>query len=366
MNNHPAIRLLAALGLATGIGALSADELLPLTDNTAPPYMGMYDGPPKGGIYATDEYAHLLNRTNVWGHASNNWDAWKNIDRAQFNYHPWGSWAQAAPGRRVVFSICLFPNGGTLEQGAAGEYDQHYKTLAQELVSNGLGSSILRLGWEFNGSWYPWKVLSAQDAERFVGCWRHAVDAMRSIAGAGSLTFCLNGCNESTSYSLEKAYPGDGYVDYIGTDVYDVSWVKDTYPYPADASDEVRLAIQQRAWNLSIYPAAPKNGIQAWQSLAKAHRKPFVIPEWGLETKKGHGGYDNPWFIERMHRLIYDPANPVFFASYWNAKDSRIIPTGNQASRYPQSTAAFLRLFSLPAAPSETQPAPPASVAPGK
>jgi hypothetical protein len=337
------------IGIVTGTGAM-ADDLLPRTDNAAPPFMGIYDGPPSSGIAATDEYARWLNRTTVWGHGSNNWDDWKNIDRAGFLYRPWGAWVAAAPGRRVVFSISLFPKGGSLEQGAAGAYDAHYATLAQTLVANGLGSSILRLGWEFNGSWYPWKVLSAQDAKQFVDCWQHAVDAIRAVPGTAGLTFCWNGCNESTAYPLEAAYPGDGYVDYVGTDVYDVSWAKGTYPYPADATEEERVEIQQRAWDVWIHPAAPKNGIMAWQAVAKAHRKPFVIPEWGLETKQGHGGYDDPWFIERMHRLIHDPVEQVYFASYWNAKSSKVVPTGGSTSAYPKATAMFQKLFSLPAA----------------
>lgn len=348
-----ALRLVAMIAGATC--AFAADDPLPQTDNAEPPFMGVYDGPPGGGITATDEYAHWLNRTCVWGHGSNNWDDWKNIDRAGFLYKPWGIWVTAAPGRRVVFSISLFPNGCSLEQGAAGAYDEHYVALAKLLVAHRLEKSILRLAWEFNGSWYPWKVLTAQDAGNFIATWHHAVDAIRSVPGAESLTFCLNGCAESTSYPLEAAYPGDGYVDYVGTDIYDVSWAKGAYPYPPNATEEERIVIQKRAWDGWIYPAKPKNGVVAWQALATAHHKPFVIPEWGLETKNGHGGYDNPWFIERMHRLIYDRTNPVYFASYWNAKESRVVPTGGHASAYPKSTEMFQKLFALPAT-SSTNP----------
>ena len=46
-------------------------------------------------------------------------------------------------------------SGDTFQAGAGGAYDSYYKTLAQNLVSSGEGSSIIRLGWEFNGDWYP-------------------------------------------------------------------------------------------------------------------------------------------------------------------------------------------------------------------
>jgi hypothetical protein len=47
---------------------------------------------------------------------------------------------------------------GTLAQGATGAYNSYYVTLAQTLVAAGESNAYLRLGWEFDGSWYAWNA----------------------------------------------------------------------------------------------------------------------------------------------------------------------------------------------------------------
>ena len=60
-------------------------------------------------------------------------------------------------------------------------------------------------------------------------------------------------------------------------------------------------------------------GLAFWTKFAKAHKKPLAIPEWGLNRRSdGHGGGDNPYFIERMHAFITDPANNVLFHCYFD------------------------------------------------
>ena len=41
---------------------------------------------------------------------------------------------------------------------ASGGADGYYKTLAQNLVAAGFGSSYIRLGWEFNATWMGWSI----------------------------------------------------------------------------------------------------------------------------------------------------------------------------------------------------------------
>ena len=46
-----------------------------------------------------------------------------------------------------------------------------------------------------------------------------------------------------TSQVADKAWPGDEFVDYVGLDMYDESWAKDTYTWPAAASAEEIAAV---------------------------------------------------------------------------------------------------------------------------
>ena len=47
-------------------------------------------------------------------------------------------------------------------EGRGGADDSHFVTLAENLVNVGEGNAYLRLGWEFNGTWYKWRVKNAK------------------------------------------------------------------------------------------------------------------------------------------------------------------------------------------------------------
>jgi hypothetical protein len=72
---------------------------------------------------------------------------------------------------------------------ADGSADSYYKTLAQNLVSAGFGSSYIRLGWEFNGTWMGWSICNqdgsglASWAGDFVPAFRNIVTSMRGVSG---------------------------------------------------------------------------------------------------------------------------------------------------------------------------------------
>ena len=331
-----------------------ATNLLPLTDNRQPPFMGLYENVPKaGGIDQVDEYATWLNRSLVWGHGSQGWENWGSVEKSFWLIVPWSKWVAALPGRRVVLSVPLIPGTPkgekpfTLKEGATGAYNSHFAQLAKMLVDHKLDNSIIRLGWEFDGSWYPWAARTPENAGYFAQCFKQVVTTMRAQPGAEKLTFCWNGCGEGLPFELAAAYPGDDCVDFVGLDIYDKTWAQDVYPYPPNASAAEKLERQTKAWAALCNG---KFGIKAWLAFAKAHKKPFMIPEWGLwKTKDGHGGDDNPFFVQQMFTLIHDPENNVYEAAYWDAREAKVIPTGGTTSQYPKSAELFRNLFSLPA-----------------
>ncbi len=333
---------------------ISPGKLLPLNDNTAAPHMGLYENSPPKGITEVDDYAKALNRSLMWGHCSTNWDTWGNIDTVHWLWPAWSKWITAKSGRRLVISLAIIPTTPkgqapiTLEQAAGGAFNDHFTKLAGILVQQGLGESIIRLGWEWDGNWYPWGVKTAQDAANYAGAWKQIVTAMKSVPGAEKLQFCWNGAGEKLKFPMEAAYPGDEYVDYVGLDIYDKTWVKGTYPL------SIRGERQRQAGNskegLQVFYDGD-HGIKAWCDFAKSHHKGFMVPEWGLcQLKNGHGGGDNPYFVQQMYNFIQDPANNVYEAAYWDAKESKLIPTGGMtASPCPNAWALFQKLFSLPA-----------------
>jgi hypothetical protein len=346
------------LGTLLAISAVSrAESVLPQTDNAAPPYMGIYMGVPKAGaIEQVNEYATWLNRKLIWGHGSQGWDGWHCVERSDWLLKPWSDWVNAMPGRRFVISVPMLPTSPkdgpaiTLKEGATGAYNQHFVAFGNQLVKFHLENSVIRLGWEFDGGWYPWAVRDRTDAENFRQCFRQVVTTMHAIPGLEKLEFCWNGAGEGLRYPLEAAYPGDDAVAYVGLDIYDKTWAKDkagkeVYPCPAELKPEECLERHKLAWN-ALYGG--NHGIAAWIAFAKSHNKPVFIPEWGLWSEKNHGGGDDPYFVEKMFQLIHDPANHIYEAAYWDSREAKVVPSGGSASQYPRSAEVMRKLFSLP------------------
>ncbi len=126
----------------------------------------------------------------------------------------------------MVFSIPLLPGAWdlsgpktginanqpvSLKMGAKGLYNPYFQKLAENLVSYGLGDSILRMGWEFNGGWYTWRASS--DPANFAEYWRQIVTTMRAVPGAKNLKFDWNPALGWQQFPAEQAWPGDKYAD---------------------------------------------------------------------------------------------------------------------------------------------------------
>lgn len=355
--------------LSTGIPQLAiGQQLLPTTDNTAPPYFAVYRWPLSNKSDNHAAYGKWLNRTMTWAEDFMPTDSWENIEGGAWQMKPTSKWITEHPGRRLILSVPLLPgdwkgNGpktGTgvgvpvsLEEGATGAYNSHFQKLAENLVQYGLGESILRLGWEFNGGWYTWRANTPDKARAYAGYWKEIVKTMRAVPGAENLKFCWNPALLYFSYDPALAWPGDEYVDYIGLDVYDESWVKDTYPLPDDASSDQLEMRYKRVWDEKIMN--PKQfGFPYWKKFASDHgNKPLSFPEWGVSAREDkHGGKDNAYFVDQMYRFIHDPQNNVYFHCYFDvqAKDGhhQLSPTAGVEIEFPKSTAKFKELWSMP------------------
>ena len=172
-------------------------------------------------------------------------------------------------GYRLVLGVPILPggSGGTLAAGAAGAYNQYFSILAQTLVKDGAANAILRLGWEFNGTWYPWSVASNTDAQNFAQFWRQIVNTMRAVPGQQFKFLWNPNGGGTTSWNLELAYPGSAYVDYIGTDDYDEYWGSSFTP--------------QASWSNAVTQTW---GLNWLRTFAAAQGRPIAIPEWSVDS----------------------------------------------------------------------------------
>jgi Glycosyl hydrolase family 26 len=252
-------------------------------------------------------------------------DTWSQIESPDWWLNAWNGTPYT-----VEFSVPIIPSsGGTLQEGASGAYNSHFQKLAQTLVAHGRGNAILRLGWEFNGSWYHW--YAGNDPAAFAAYWRQIVTTMRAVAPGLRFDWCPTlGVNGMSKTGVEAAYPGDAYVDYVGTDVYDQAWGPNNTTVPDPAVRWDGYVTQQ-------------NGLNWVASFSSQHGKPITIPEWGLSIRSdGHGGGDNAFFVQHMHDWI--TTNNVAYQMYFEFD----APDGQHRlmlSQFPIGSAAYKQLF---------------------
>lgn len=223
----------------------------------------------------------------------------------------------------------------SLAQCAQGRYTEHWKTIALKLKRHHQESATIRPGWEFNGDWYRWSAAGQVGA--YVGCFHAMVDAMRAVSPSFTFAWSVNvGVNE---LSAEQAWPGDGYVDFVGVDVYDYSsrW----YPPPEGVS---MTSARSSAWDTTLNGS---HGLAYWVRFARSHHKPLGLDEWGLAWRSnGQAGGDNTLFVENMMAFIKEPSNRVTYANYFNSPDTsdlRHSVTGS-GHRFPRAAERLKEL----------------------
>ncbi|MBU4461106.1 MAG: hypothetical protein KJ579_11095, partial [Verrucomicrobia bacterium] len=168
-------RIGVVLALASALLMLpaSARAQAPSSGSAPPePALGTYHW--ANGTAGVDAFAAWLGRDTVWGLDFVGGESWDNVGWPTWWLEAWSTWVKARPARRLVLSIPLLagpvdgtgPTQGTkdvgrpvsLEKGAAGDYNRHFRDLAENLVRYGLADVILRPAWEFNGDWYAWRA----------------------------------------------------------------------------------------------------------------------------------------------------------------------------------------------------------------
>jgi len=109
---------------------------------------------------------------------------------------------------------------------------------------------------------------------------------------------------------------------------------------------------------------AGQYGLNFWKNFAAKHGKPFSIPEWGVNNRGDkHGGLDNAYFVEQMHKFITDPANNVYFHCYFDVQAGdghhQLSPglSEKEVTEFPLAAAKFKALFGLSQSTSTASPA---------
>jgi hypothetical protein len=194
----------------------------------------------------------------------------------------------------MVFSVAMLPidvPGVSIGACARGSYNAQWKKFGKVINSYGLGSSIIRLGWEFNGKWERW---AASNPSAWKECWRQAVTSAWSTAPRLRWDWAVNRGLSSALANPAQAYPGNHYVTMVGIDSYD--W------WPAVTSSG--------GWKLQL--DGPQ-GLNSWLAFAKAHGKKLSVPEWGNMRYGESSGGDDPAYVKDMRAFFAANAHYIGF-----------------------------------------------------
>ncbi|MFB8026626.1 glycoside hydrolase family 26 protein [Streptomyces sp. NPDC056465] len=262
---------------------------VPAPDGTTAIGAYLHYGPE--GVQRMGELSRWLGGTELRvGHSYLPGDLWENIEGRPGFLASWAAWRRAADDRMFVLNTPMLERNeervsdsevrGLLRAGAAGEFDAHFRRLAERLVLLGVPDTVIVLGWEMNGTTYTHRC--GPDPVAWKAYWTRIVTAMRSVSGQ-EFRFDFAPSRGRDAVPWTECYPGDDVVDIIGMDSYDQP--------PARTFDE---------------QVNEPYGLQKQVDFAAEHGKPISFPEWGL-FRNG----DNPEYMRRMLEWI-DLHEPVY------------------------------------------------------
>lgn len=244
------------------------------------------------GVARIPQLSHWLGGADLRvGHTYLPGNNWSEIEGDLDFLDAWARWRNEKTDRMLVLNVPLQERNEAgvsdadvrqlVRRGAAGEFDHHFRALAERLVRLKVPDTVLVLGWEMNGVTYTHRC--GPDPEAWKTYWRRIVTTMRSVPGQ-RFRFDFAPSRGRDSVPWTQCYPGDDTVDIIGMDSYD-------QPSGESFDEQVKEPY----------------GLQAQVDFAKAHGKLISYPEWGL-FRNG----DNAEYMRRMlawmdeHKPLYN------------------------------------------------------------
>ena len=238
------------------------------------------------------------------------------------------AWAQT-PYTKAL-GVAMLPEGdgsATISRCAAGSYDDKWRQFGRNIAAAGLAdTTVVRLGWEFNGNWYKW---SAYDPESWAQCWREIVTAAEETAPALRWDWTVNRGVSAGLRDAREAWPGDAYVDIVGVDSYDM--------YPGVRSEQ--------QWQQHY---SGEFGLAFWADFARAHGKQLSVPEWGVypgTLHAGNNGGDNPFYVGKMVEFFRSLGPLLAYEAYFNDSGSYYAGSLFGPVQAPQAAAEYRRLY---------------------
>jgi hypothetical protein len=361
----------------------------PAAAGPKPPFpLGVYVGNPNPGDPSAEAQfeADFASFTAALGAAPSYINAYVDYTQTVENWPgnaSWQAWSNAnSPVAKTLIPVIAVPMASInaaaaapdaqFQAFAAGTYDSEIAGIVTAWQAQGFNTLYLRLGWEMNLQGPTYAGDSAQSQADWVAAFRHIAKIARATAAARNIKVRIVWNPGTTNYSNASAtgslYPGDGYVNDIGIDVYSDIYPYSDYSYPAyydwDTGQEDSTVAQFIANPINrahywAYPAATKWSLdssgghsQSFLSLvafAKAHSKRLVIPECGAgNSNAGTDVIDDPTFPQWLATQLKASGLAIGFVNIWNSNGGGNYEFSYAGDHKPQESAAWAQYLGVP------------------
>ena len=259
---------------------------------------------------------------------------------SEMNSSEWVEQLTSGFAGRLNFGLPMLPKDrvGAWSDVTSGSYDYVFTKLANDLKNANRASSMIRVGLECNGNWFPWSVTWNTNTQ-FIAAFQRIVGLFRAVSPSFKFAYCWNiytqpqGMPSGTSQQgqLDRFYPGDSYVDCIELDFYDFDNV---------------VAQNDSQWAYAKNPL-PGVGLEAITAYARAHGKGVWIGEWGCHSVTGPG--DNAFFIRKVWEYFVSIADILVGENYFSEPASYIANgIGFPTNQLPNAAIAYKNRFGRP------------------
>lgn len=199
-----------------------------------------------------------------------------------------------------------------------GKYNAKYTAyldMIADYASQVKGTVLFRPFHENTGSWFWWGKAYCE-AETYKSVWRYTVEYLRDTKNVHNFIYVYSPSNSNAATVEEygERYPGDGYVDMVGFDMYDDSKASDNAGWLAGFKKELNVV----------------------ESFAKLHDKLVTVSETGVANdpeagsdqsallKQGNSNKD--WFTKMLDVVSDSDASYFLLWANWGKNSSYYTP----------------------------------------
>lgn len=215
-------------------------------------------------------------------------------------------WVEEVKAVGAVPHIAFEPNNG-LDQVKDDEYLRNFAIEAKKADV----PIFLRYASEMNGDWANY----SGDTKEYIEKWRIVYDVMKEEAPNVAMVWTVFTFPE---YTIDKYYPGDDYVDWVGVNIYNVMYHNDNIKDRADHEDPLNLL--DYVYNTYSY------------------KKPIQISEFGVTH---YSTTDNQYYIDfkkekltRMYANLPEKYPRVKSIYYFDVNNLVNAPEGRKINDY--------------------------------